>query len=93
MKRYPLGTISVCEMPNAPVCTAFWISNTFVIWISYQQPSISTPFQPAQPAQLSGAFGFSNFGQTQPGQFIILSYVYTTVCLFNAMIGGLMFWM
>ncbi|QCE10230.1 nuclear pore complex protein NUP98A isoform X2 [Vigna unguiculata] len=30
-------------------------------------PSISTPFQPAQPAQLSGAFGFSNFGQTQPG--------------------------
>ncbi|KAH1103503.1 hypothetical protein AAZX31_13G246800 [Glycine max] len=29
-------------------------------------PSISTPFQPAQPAQSSGAFGFSNFGQTQP---------------------------
>ncbi|KAL2325262.1 hypothetical protein Fmac_024320 [Flemingia macrophylla] len=29
-------------------------------------PSISTPFQHAQPAQSSGAFGFSNFGQTQP---------------------------
>ncbi|KAK7269047.1 hypothetical protein RIF29_21762 [Crotalaria pallida] len=30
-------------------------------------PSISTPFQPAQPAQPSSNFGFSNFGQTQPG--------------------------
>lgn len=29
-------------------------------------PSLSTPFQPAQPAQSGGAFGFSNFGQTQP---------------------------
>ncbi|KAG4969083.1 hypothetical protein JHK82_034795 [Glycine max] len=28
--------------------------------------SISTPFQSAQPAQSSGAFGFGNFGQTQP---------------------------
>ncbi|XP_038687698.1 nuclear pore complex protein NUP98A-like isoform X2 [Tripterygium wilfordii] len=28
-------------------------------------PSISTPFQPAQPPQTTGAFGFSNFGQTQ----------------------------
>lgn len=28
-------------------------------------PSLSTPFQPAQPAQTIGAFGFSNFGQTQ----------------------------
>ncbi|CAL0299969.1 unnamed protein product [Lupinus luteus] len=30
-------------------------------------PSLSTPFQPAQPAQSSSTFGFSNFGQTQPG--------------------------
>ncbi|RDY14304.1 Nuclear pore complex protein NUP98A, partial [Mucuna pruriens] len=29
-------------------------------------PTISTPFQSAQPAQSGGAFGFSNFGQTQP---------------------------
>ncbi|XP_004495518.1 nuclear pore complex protein NUP98A isoform X3 [Cicer arietinum] len=29
-------------------------------------PSMSTPFQSAQPAQSSGAFAFSNFGQTQP---------------------------
>ncbi|CAK8572221.1 unnamed protein product [Lathyrus sativus] len=29
-------------------------------------PSMSTPFQSAQPAQSSGAFSFSNFGQTQP---------------------------
>ncbi|XP_038679219.1 nuclear pore complex protein NUP98A-like isoform X2 [Tripterygium wilfordii] len=28
-------------------------------------PSISTPFQPAQPAPTAGAFGFSNFGQTR----------------------------
>uniref|UniRef100_A0A5B7B6E7 Nucleoporin autopeptidase n=1 Tax=Davidia involucrata TaxID=16924 RepID=A0A5B7B6E7_DAVIN len=28
-------------------------------------PSLSTPFQPAQPPQTTGAFGFSNFGQTQ----------------------------
>ncbi|CAJ2628359.1 unnamed protein product [Trifolium pratense] len=30
-------------------------------------PSMSTPFQTAQPAQSSGTFAFSNFGQTQPG--------------------------
>ncbi|CAL0316652.1 unnamed protein product [Lupinus luteus] len=30
-------------------------------------PSLSTPFQAAQPAQSSSTFGFSNFGQTQPG--------------------------
>ena len=29
-------------------------------------PSMSTPFQSAQPAQSSGTFSFSNFGQTQP---------------------------
>ncbi|KAK2456227.1 Nucleoporin autopeptidase [Trifolium repens] len=29
-------------------------------------PSLSTPFQTAQPAQSSGTFAFSNFGQTQP---------------------------
>ncbi|XP_050908261.1 nuclear pore complex protein NUP98A-like [Lathyrus oleraceus] len=29
-------------------------------------PSMSTPFQSAQPTQSSGAFSFSNFGQTQP---------------------------
>ncbi|KAJ1404014.1 hypothetical protein SESBI_26934 [Sesbania bispinosa] len=29
-------------------------------------PSLSTPFQPPQAAQSSGAFAFSNFGQTQP---------------------------
>ncbi|KAM7525984.1 hypothetical protein LguiA_015886 [Lonicera macranthoides] len=28
-------------------------------------PSLSTPFQPAQPSQTMSAFGFSNFGQTQ----------------------------
>ncbi|KAF8402371.1 hypothetical protein HHK36_013326 [Tetracentron sinense] len=28
-------------------------------------PSLSTPFQPPQPAQTAGAFSFSNFGQTQ----------------------------
>ncbi|PNX77331.1 nucleoporin autopeptidase, partial [Trifolium pratense] len=30
-------------------------------------PSMSTPFQTAQPAQSSGTFAISNFGQTQPG--------------------------
>ncbi|XVE58209.1 hypothetical protein DITRI_Ditri04bG0151700 [Diplodiscus trichospermus] len=30
-------------------------------------PSFTSPFQPAQPAQTSGAFSFSNFGQTQSG--------------------------
>ncbi|KAK9275408.1 hypothetical protein L1049_022672 [Liquidambar formosana] len=29
------------------------------------QPSLSTPFQSAQPAQTSGGFGFGNFGQPQ----------------------------
>jgi nuclear pore complex protein Nup98-Nup96 len=29
---------------------------------------MSTPFQTAQPAQSSGTFAFSNFGQTQPVQ-------------------------
>ncbi|KAL2458326.1 Nuclear pore complex protein [Forsythia ovata] len=28
-------------------------------------PSLSTPFQPSQPTQSSGGFGFSNFGQPQ----------------------------
>lgn len=28
-------------------------------------PSLSTPFQSAQPAQTAGSFGFANFGQTQ----------------------------
>ncbi|XP_061342634.1 nuclear pore complex protein NUP98A isoform X2 [Gastrolobium bilobum] len=32
-------------------------------------PSMSTPFQPAQVAQSSGTFAFSNYGQTQPGNF------------------------
>ena len=65
-----------CEIIKAQVWTAFWLSDTFV-WLLYLQPSISTPFQPAQPAQSSGAFGFSNFGQTQPGQFNILYNAYT----------------
>ncbi|XVF10251.1 hypothetical protein REPUB_Repub07fG0166700 [Reevesia pubescens] len=30
-------------------------------------PSFASPFQPAQPAQTSGAFSFSNYGQTQSG--------------------------
>ncbi|XP_022762378.1 nuclear pore complex protein NUP98A-like isoform X3 [Durio zibethinus] len=30
-------------------------------------PTFASPFQPAQPAQTSGAFSFSNFGQTQSG--------------------------
>ncbi|KAK6250875.1 hypothetical protein SCA6_004880 [Theobroma cacao] len=30
-------------------------------------PSFASPFQPAPPAQTSGAFSFSNFGQTQSG--------------------------
>ncbi|WJX55187.1 hypothetical protein P8452_40987 [Trifolium repens] len=35
------------------------------IWL-YLHPSLSKPFQTAQPAQSSGTFSFSNFGQTQP---------------------------
>jgi hypothetical protein len=44
----------------------------FVFSFFSLQPSMSTPFQTAQPAQSSGTFAFSNFGQTQPVQRVVL---------------------
>ncbi|XP_057966767.1 nuclear pore complex protein NUP98A isoform X2 [Malania oleifera] len=41
------------------------LSSSNPMGFSQTAPSLTTPFQLAQPAQATGAFGFSNFGQTQ----------------------------
>ncbi|XP_027367826.1 nuclear pore complex protein NUP98A isoform X1 [Abrus precatorius] len=46
--------------------TSTSLTSTNLTGFGQTAPSLPTPFQPAQAAQSSGAFGFSNFGQTQP---------------------------
>ncbi|XP_020547830.1 nuclear pore complex protein NUP98A isoform X2 [Sesamum indicum] len=47
--------------------TSSLLSNTNTLGFGQTTPSLATPFQSAQPAQSSGGFSFSNFGQSQPG--------------------------
>ncbi|KAG8372377.1 hypothetical protein BUALT_Bualt12G0059900 [Buddleja alternifolia] len=46
--------------------TSSLLSNSNPLGFGQTTPSLSTPFQSAQPAQGSGGFSFSNFGQSQP---------------------------
>ncbi|KAK4400223.1 Nuclear pore complex protein A [Sesamum angolense] len=47
--------------------TSSLLSNTNTLGFGQTTPSLATPFQSAQPAQSSGGFSFSNFGQSQAG--------------------------
>ncbi|XP_051120462.1 nuclear pore complex protein NUP98A [Andrographis paniculata] len=45
--------------------TSSLLSSSNTLGFGQTTPSLSTPFQPAQPAPSSGGFNFSNFGQSQ----------------------------
>lgn len=51
----------------------YYASDNSNFLLLYKKPSLSAPFQLAQPSQNTGVFGIGNFGQTQAGNFVVFN--------------------